>query len=81
MTKLADLVDPDQWLASGKNLSDFPWPVGNNEREAIKLILSARPELNAHLERWTRKVLERGGGRAFTEEYLRELWERTRAAP
>jgi hypothetical protein len=63
-------------------------PEGNNEREATELILSAWPELNARLERWTRVVLERGGGRgiekiggAFTEEYLRELWERTRAAP
>ena len=80
MTRLADLLDPDQWLASGKDLSDFPLPEGNNEREAIKLILSPWPELNAHLERWTRVVLERGGrrgiekiGDAFTEEYLREL--------
>jgi hypothetical protein len=80
MTKLADLLDPDQWLASGKNLSDFPWPENSNERGAIKLILSAQPELDAHLERWIRRVMERGGGDSFTEEYLRELWERTRVA-
>jgi hypothetical protein len=39
MTSLAELLDPDQWIVSGKNLSDFPWPDGNNEREAMKLIL------------------------------------------
>jgi hypothetical protein len=38
MTSLADLVDPDQWFVSGNNLLDFPWPDGNNEREAMKLI-------------------------------------------
>ena len=42
MTSLADLLDPDQWIVSGKNLSDFPWPEGTDEREAIKLILSER---------------------------------------
>jgi hypothetical protein len=36
MTSLADLLDPDQWMTSGKNLTDFPWPNGNNEREAMK---------------------------------------------
>ena len=88
MTSLADLLDPDQWIASGKNLSDFPWPEGNNEREAIKLILSTRPVLNAHLERWSKRVMEalgrRGGqkvGDVFAEEYLRELWERSRGRP
>jgi hypothetical protein len=43
---------------SGKNLSDFPLPDGNNEREAMKLILSTRPLLNAHLERWSKRVME-----------------------
>jgi hypothetical protein len=37
MASLADLLDPDQWIMSGKNLLDFPWPEGNNEREALKL--------------------------------------------
>jgi len=32
MTSLPDLLDPDQWIVSGKNLSDFPWPKGTNER-------------------------------------------------
>jgi hypothetical protein len=83
MTSLADLLDPDQWMTSGKNLTDFPWP----DREAMTLILSARPLLNAHVERWSRRVMEalgrRGGdkvGEVFVEEYLRELWERTRAS-
>ena len=87
MTSLADLLDPDQWMTSGKNLTDFPWPAGNNEREAMKLILAPRPLLNAHIERWSRRVMEalgrRGGDKVaevFVEEYLRELWERTRAS-
>jgi hypothetical protein len=53
----------------------------------MKLILSARPLLNAHHERWSRLVMDalgrRGGekvGDVFVEEYLRELWERTRAS-
>ena len=50
------------------------------------LILLAKPELDAHLERWSKLVMERGGGGikkigdVFTEDYLRELWERTRLA-
>jgi hypothetical protein len=86
MTGLTDLLDPDQWLASGKKLSDFPLPHGTSEREAVRLILLARPELDAHLERWSKLVMERGGGGSkkigdvFTEDYLRELWERTRFA-
>jgi hypothetical protein len=86
MTSLADLLDPDQWIRSGKNLLDFPWPHGSNEREAMRLILSPQPLLNAHVERWSRRVMEalgrRGGenvGDVFVEEYLRELWERSRA--
>ena len=86
MTSLADLLDPDQWIVSGKNLLDFPWPDGSNEREAVKLILSTRPVLSAHFERWSKLVMEafgrRGGekvGDVFVEGYLRELWERTRA--
>ena len=86
MPSLADLLDPDQWIVSGKNLTNFPWPYGNSEREAMKLILSTRPLLNAHMERWSRRVMEalgrRGGekvGDVFVEEYLRELWERSRA--
>ena len=73
MTSLADLLDPDQWIASGKNLSDF-WPEGNNEREAIKLILSTRPVLNAHLERWSKRVMEalgRRGGQKVGDIYRR----------
>ena len=78
---------PDKWIASGKNLTDFPWPDGANEREAMKLILCARPMLNTHVERWSKlvmKTLGRRGGEnvvdVFVEEYLRELWERTRVA-
>jgi hypothetical protein len=63
MTSLAELIDPDQWIVSGKNLSDFPWPDGNNEREAMKLILSTRPLLKAHVERWSKRVMEALGGR------------------
>jgi hypothetical protein len=87
MTSLADLLDPDQWMTAGKNLTDFPWPDGTNEREAMKLILAPRPLLNAHMERWSKRGMEalgrRGGdrvGEVFVEEYLRELWERTRAS-
>jgi len=53
----------------------------------MKLILSNRPLLNAHVERWSKRVMEalgrRGGdkvGDVFVEEYLRELWERSRAS-
>jgi hypothetical protein len=87
MTSLADLLDPDQWIVAGKNLSNFPWQDGNNEREAMKLILSTRPPLNAHVERWSKRVMKalgrRGGervGDVFVEEYPRELWERSRAS-
>jgi hypothetical protein len=87
MTSLADLLDPDQWMVSGKNLLDFPWPDGNHERDGMKLILSTRPLLNAHVERWSKRVMDalgrRGGekvGDIFVEEYLRELWERSRAS-
>jgi hypothetical protein len=52
MTRLTDLLDPDQWLASGNKLSDFPLPRGASEREAVRLILLAKPELDARLERW-----------------------------
>lgn len=86
MTSLADLLDPDQWIVSGRNLTDFPWPDGKDEREAMKLILSARPLLRAHMERWARRVMDALGrrgrekvGDVFVEEYLRELWERSRA--
>ena len=85
MASFADLLD--QCMTSGKSLTDFPWPHGNNEREAMKLILSTRPLLHAHVERWSKRVMEalgrRGGdkvGEIFVEEYLRELWERTRAS-
>jgi hypothetical protein len=64
-TSLAELLDPDKWIASGKNLTDFPWPDGANEREAMELILCARPMLNAHVERWSKlamKTLGRRGG-------------------
>ena len=60
MTSLAHLLDPDQWMASGKNLLDFPWPDGNNEREGMKLILSTRPLLYAHL----RAMVQAGDGGA-----------------
>jgi hypothetical protein len=86
-TSLGELLDPDKWIASGKNLTDFPWPDGANEREAMKLILCARPMLNAHVERWSKLVMKTLGGRGgenvgdvFVEENLRELWERTRVA-
>jgi hypothetical protein len=85
MASLADLLDPDQWIVSGKNLKDYPWPDGNVEREAMKLILSTRPPLKAHVERWSKRVMDalgrRGGekvGDVFMEDYLRELWERAR---
>ena len=58
MTSLADLLDPDQWIVSGKSLLDFPWPEGNNEREAMKLILSTRPLLQGHVERWSKRVMD-----------------------
>jgi hypothetical protein len=74
MTSLADLLDPDQWIVSGKNLSDFPWPKGTNEREAIKLILSTRPVLNAHLERWSKRVME-AFGRRVGEKVGEVLWK------
>ena len=53
----------------------------------MKLILSKRPLLNAHVERWSKRVMEALGrrrgdkvGEVFVEEYLRELWERTRVS-
>ena len=76
MASLADLLDPDQWIRSGKSLLDFPWPEGNNEREAVKLILSRRPLLNAHYERWSKKVMEAGGPRVTTIDFRvwRPIW-------
>ena len=71
----------------GQKSVGFPWPDGNNEREAMKLILSTRPVLKGHFERWSKRVMEalgrRGGekvGDVFVEEYLRELYERFRAS-
>ena len=63
MTSLADLLDPDQWIVSGKNLTDFPWADSKDEREAMTLILSTRPLLKAHMERWSRKVMDALGRR------------------
>jgi hypothetical protein len=64
----------------GQKLTDFPWPEGNTEREALKLILSTRPMLNVHMERWSEVVMDafgrRGGEKVrdvFVEEYLREF--------
>jgi len=69
-TSLAELLDPDKWIASGKNLTDFPWPDGANEREAMKLILCARPMLNTHVEHWSKLVMKtlgrRGGETSVT---------------
>ena len=86
MTSLADLLDPDQWMTSGKIAPDFLADGYDEEREAMKLILSNRPLLNAHLERWSKRVMKalgrRGGdkvGDVFVEE-CRELWERSRAS-
>ena len=86
MTSLVELLDPDRWMKSGKSPLRFPWPDGNNEHEAMKLILSTRPLLQDRVERWSRRVMEalgrRGGenvGDVFVEEYLRELRERSRA--
>jgi hypothetical protein len=68
----------------GQKSVGFPWPDGNNEREAMKLILSTRPLLKAHFERLSKRVLGRRGGEkvgdVFVEEYLRELYERFRAS-
>ena len=71
----------------GQNLTDFPWPDGNNEREAMKLILAppAATEFayGAVVKTRVMEALGRRGGDkvgdVFVEEYLRELWERTRA--
>jgi hypothetical protein len=37
MTSLADLLDPDLWMASGKKLTDFPWPDGDNSIQAASI--------------------------------------------
>ena len=87
MASVADLPYPNQWIVWGKNLTDFPWPDSNTEREAMKLILSSLPLLDAHVERWSRRVMEALGrcggekvGDVFVDEYLRELWKRSRAS-
>jgi hypothetical protein len=88
MTTLADLLDPDQWIASGRSLMDFPWPAKTeNEREAVKLVLADHPQLAAHLGRWGSRLAEVGRGRSsekvgdvLTEQQVRELWNETRAA-
>ena len=74
MTSLPDLLDPNQWIVLGKNLSDFTWLKGTNERKAIKLILSTRPVLNAHLERWSKRVME-ALGRRGGEKVGEVLWK------
>jgi hypothetical protein len=83
---LADLINPDRWIASGMNLVDFPWPADSdhNERQAMNLILANHPQLRMHLGRWGSRIAECGGGSqklgdVLSERRLRELWELTRA--
>ena len=52
MTTLADLIDPDKWMASGRDLGDLAWPAKTeNQRKAVLLILADRPGLAMHLTR------------------------------
>ena len=85
MATLTDLLDPDKWMADGRNLMDFPWPGETlNEREAIKLILKDRPGLAAHLARWMSRIQELHGdhsvtiGSVLSEKQVRVAWEQTR---
>jgi hypothetical protein len=81
-----DQYDPDEWMAAGNNLLDYPYPPdgGADQRPMLRAI-EGRPKLHAHLQRWFRVSLEfnreRGGnGLAdkLTEDEARLLWEETR---
>ena len=86
MTKLVDLLDPDKWMASGRNLMDFPWPSETeNEHKAVLLILEDHPKLALHLARWGAWITEhlavepsKPVRKMLTEEQVRDLWEKTR---
>jgi len=87
MTALADFLNPDKWIASGRNLADLAWPPHTeNEREAVRWILADKSELAAHLGRWGSRIKDHLVTRfqkvrdVLTEEQLRDLWEQTRTA-
>jgi hypothetical protein len=84
---LTDLLDPDKWMADGRNLMDFPWPgETTKERAAIKILLADRPALAMHIARWGSRIQDAGSGMpqegigvVLTEDQLRRMWEETRA--
>jgi hypothetical protein len=72
-----DQYDPDEWIAAGKNLTDYPYPPDQSAE--------AQPEVRAHLARWFTLCLEFNGTRGgkgladkLTEEEARVIWEETR---
>ena len=84
MASVADLPDPNQWIVWGKNLTDFLSQTATlNERPEAH---SFQPSLlDAHVERWSRRVMEALAGAeakrsvTFCGRNLRELWKRSRA--
>lgn len=87
MSTLTDLLDPDKWLADGRNLMAFPWPGETNaEREAINLLLKGRAPLAMHLARWMTRIRSLHGdqsatiGSVLSEKQIRVAWEETRIA-
>jgi hypothetical protein len=85
---MADFLDLDQWIASGRAIRDFPWPGETpNERKAIALILADRPQLAAHIGRWGTRLVEAAAHdphknvlEVLSEKELIDLWNETRAA-
>ncbi|HEY5379909.1 MAG TPA: hypothetical protein VIJ78_10290 [Pseudolabrys sp.] len=77
-------IDPDQWIASGKKLSELTFSQSEKDRKLMALALEDHPELAAHLSRWTIRVgklvgQEKKVGDVLTEETLRALWNETRS--
>ena len=71
----------------GQNSLGFPLAGQQQRTRGYEAHFFTRPQLGAHLERWSKGVMEalgrRGGENVsdvFVEEYLRELWERSRAS-
>jgi hypothetical protein len=86
-----DCIDPDQWIADGKNLMDFVWPANERECQLVYQVASAvkgeeyAAHFAAHMGRFLGRIGELGGSDQkalirdrLTEEQLRAAWNETR---
>ena len=83
--RLINQYDPDEWMAAGNQLLDYPYPPDGESHELMLSVIESRPKLHAHLQRWFTVSLEfnreRGGkglASKLTEDEARVLWEETR---